>query len=610
MATRAATFSAKIHTLSDFHFRTRHGILPLPSGIDIANTVKYFSQTLLGVLKDVPSIPIEMMRNKELDHGRVALFPILDYKELYHIIVNLLDVVPLVHMGSYVLGQSLLHTMVCLLPFLEHHYIDTLPYLVSSTMTTFPETLHQDIIDTLCTHLLPFSITDASGLENQSYATLSTPSILLTVFQYSKNPAHHFQLLECLMSLKKDVIKDLLWVIAYGTSVARSPAAILLFYYWPTLNPTPYDRKSLHSFTGWKTVACQRENCLGGEYNESIQMCFDPSIAIGTGDHPPPLYVCQSCSEQIRLTECESCHLVDILLPVQMVSLTCENKNCKSSEKVAVCTCFSMECASYNSNRPIRYCLQCHNFRHNNQHGKKHIVHLAIESAWNIDKDIHVHLMEAIVSLLKEAQPIVDGHFKEVSRLEQHLRATCLIDDGNGNTGIPTGSDGDSSHLACSSVTILEERRLLSRYGVYLLVGTCKPVNNSPTEALGRLLSMLFQWFDATAYLRDDQSGSMLERLKSEYVHKFLMDVCETNFDVFAACLLPHPPDFARVGGHWDKLTSRTSRIKEGFNRIFCLVPYEIISSHVWNFIMGYWMEAIRSEVPEHELPELRMLLR
>ena len=36
---------------------------------------------------------------------------------------------------------------------------------------------------------------------------------------------------------------DLLHVIAYGPTVAKVAAANLLFLYWPSLNPTPAERK-------------------------------------------------------------------------------------------------------------------------------------------------------------------------------------------------------------------------------------------------------------------------------------------------------------------------------------------------------------------------------
>jgi len=43
--------------------------------------------------------------------------------------------------------------------------------------------------------------------------------------------------------------------------------------------------------------------------------------------------------------------------------------------------------------------------------------------------------------------------------------------------------------------------------------------------------------------------------------------------------------------------------------RLFCLVPYEIITTDIWDYIMPHWMEAITNDVPEKELPELKMIL-
>lgn len=54
--------------------------------------------------------------------------------------------------------------------------------------------------------------------------------------------ALHLQLVERLMTFKKNIKKDLLVVIAYGTSVARYHAARLLFNYWPLYNANKFDR--------------------------------------------------------------------------------------------------------------------------------------------------------------------------------------------------------------------------------------------------------------------------------------------------------------------------------------------------------------------------------
>lgn len=97
----------------------------------------------------------------------------------------------------------------------------------------------------------------------------------------------------------------------------------------------------------------------------------------------------------------------------------------------------------------------------------------------------------------------------------------------------------------------LEERQLLGRYGVWLLVGRCTPCEDTPVEILGRLLAMLFHWFHVTAYSYDGQEESTLEKLKNEYVCTWLQNIRTTHNKLFLSCLLPHPPEYARVGGHW-----------------------------------------------------------
>lgn len=155
----------------------------------------------------------------------------------------------------------------------------------------------------------------------------------------------------------------------------------------------------------------------------------------------------------------------------------------------------------------------------------------------------------------------------------------------------------------------LEERQLLGRYGIWLLVGRCTPTADTPVEILGRLLSMLFHWFHVTAYSNDGEIESSIEKLKIEYVCGWLKDIARSHYKEFIACLLPHPPEYSRVGGHWDTLASRTCHLKEGLQRLICLVPYEVITAEIWDVVMPHWMEAITNDVPEKELPELKIVL-
>lgn len=152
-----------------------------------------------------------------------------------------------------------------------------------------------------------------------------------------------------------------------------------------------------------------------------------------------------------------------------------------------------------------------------------------------MEVEMQTYMVEAIVSLLKEAKiPTI-----EVKETTEQIGSTS----SSGSVPKPTVPVADN-------ITI-EERQLLGRYGVWLLVGRCTPVEETPVEILGRLLAMLFHWFHMTAYSYDGQKENSLEKLKNESVCDWLRDIAETHYKLFISCLLPHPPDYARVGGHW-----------------------------------------------------------
>lgn len=65
-----------------------------------------------------------------------------------------------------------------------------------------------------------------------------------------------------------------------------------------------------------------------------------------------------------------------------------------------------------------------------------------------------------------------------------------------------------------------------------------------------------------------------------------------------------------QVGGYWDKSCSTVTQLKEGLNRILCLIPYNVISQPLWECFMPEWLEAIRTEVPDLQLKEFREVLR
>ena len=62
-----------------------------------------------------------------------------------------------------------------------------------------------------------------------------------------------------------DSLQDMLCVVAHGTPSARLPAANLLFYYWPSLNPTPVDRRNIlgkyNTSPTWTPPPCCSPEC-------------------------------------------------------------------------------------------------------------------------------------------------------------------------------------------------------------------------------------------------------------------------------------------------------------------------------------------------------------
>ncbi|CAK9822552.1 Protein unc-79 homolog [Anthophora retusa] len=617
MGTRYAAYSLKLTSLHDYYQRLLHGSQPVPSGLDMANTVKSFSQMLLSLLKEVREAPLEMVKAQKFDAERMACYPNLDYKQLYNALTQLIDVVPHIHIGLQAFGQALLQCLACLLPFLDHDLIDNVPYLTASSISVLPVELHQDIVNYLCFYILPFTIARKTEDGSENAASQSIAAVIMMIFQYSTNPAHHCQLLECLMALKAGVVKDILCVVAYGTAPARASAAKLLFYYWPSFNPNLFDRRAvLVKFANdLAPFVCQRDSCPNAGNAEAGKVCYDHRISITFAtETPPPLYLCIECANEIH-REHPNQMFYDILHPMQQVSMICENKNCRATDKSAISVCFSTECASYNGNHPIRYCQQCHNIRHNNRRGGDHVYHMALPHISQLDSQTQTYMVQAIVSLLKEAEQLSMDSNREVSEISTNKGSAGFPgSSGSGAGGSGSGGQFDS--------TTLEERQLLGRYGVWLLVGLCTPNQDTSIEILGRLLSMLFHWFHVTAYCFDGtkkslmhlifsvgQAESALEKLKTEYVCGWLSEVMKTHYDVFISCLLPHPADYVRVGGHWETLASRTSHLKDGLDRLFCLVPYEVITPDVWDYVMPHWMEAMVNDVPEYELHELKMIL-
>ncbi|KAM5129786.1 protein unc-79 homolog isoform 3-T3 [Mantella aurantiaca] len=472
-----------------------------------------------------------------------------------------------------------------------------------STLATFPPFLHKDITEYLSTSFLPMAILGSRGRDGNvpQHVNLSASSMLMIAMQYTSNPVYHCQLLECLMKYKQEVWKDLLYVIAYGPSQVKPPAVQMLFHYWPNLKPPGAisEYRGLQ-YTAWNPIHCQHIECHNAINKPAVKMCIDAALSVALGDKPPPLYLCEECSQRIAGDHSE--WLIDVLLPQAEISAICQKKNCSSHVRRAVVTCFSAGCCGRHGNRPVRYCKRCHSYHHNQEAGgaSSSETHLFQTSPPPINTrecgaEELVCAVEAVISLLKEAEFHAEQRECEMNRRRQ----MGLASSHHSLDNTDFDNKDDDKH----------DQRLLSQFGIWFLVSLCTPSENTPTESLARLVSMVFQWFHSTAYMMDDEVGSLVEKLKPQFVTKWLKTVCDIRFDVMVMCLLPKPMEFARVGGYWDKSCSTVTQLKEGLNRILCLIPYNVINQPVWECIMPEWLEAIRTEVPDNQLKEFREVL-
>uniref|UniRef100_A0A3P8UI91 Unc-79 homolog, NALCN channel complex subunit n=1 Tax=Cynoglossus semilaevis TaxID=244447 RepID=A0A3P8UI91_CYNSE len=447
-----------------------------------------------------------------------------------------------------------------------------------STLATFPPFLHKDIIEYLSTSFLPMAILGSTRRDGgvPAYVNFSASSMLMIAMQYTSNPVYHCQLLECLMKHKQEVWKDLLYVISYGPSQVKPPAVQMLFHYWPNLKPPGAisEYRGLQ-YTAWNPIHCQHIECHNAINKPAVKMCIDPTLSVALGDKPPPLYICEECSQRIAGLTAPPPPLHFFLF-------------------------LGSGCCGRHGNRPVRYCKRCHVNHHSSEVGAAAETHLYQTSPPPINTrecgaEELVCTVEAVISLLKEAEIHAEQREFELNKRRQ----MGLSASHHSLDNIEFDNKEDDQH----------DQRLLSQFGIWFLVSLCTPNENTPTESLARLVSMVFQWFHSTAYMMDDEVGSLVEKLKPQFVTKWLKTVCDVRFDVMVMCLLPKPAEFARVGGYWDKSCSTVTQLKEGLNRILCLIPYNIISQPLWECFMPEWLESIRTEVPDHQLKEFREVL-
>ncbi|WKY02896.1 hypothetical protein Q1695_016301 [Nippostrongylus brasiliensis] len=522
---------------------------------------------LVRFLKDFPQGQTQYCERFSSDPARWNLYPNLNYSGLFYAIVNLLEVFPLINTGQTAIGEAVLDTLKALMMFLDRDTLEQLPLLLASHIGVFPSELDRQVVHLLADAVLPFAIGE------ETFIKLSVPGVLMLVLQQTYDPCLHTWIMEGAMSSSPNIYQDLVQVIAKGTSESRVAAANLLLHYWPFPNPHIIHRKTIqYKVHAWQRITCQSTTCT--EKGPSVKSCYDPVICADVADTSPPVFLCRKCADNVIAER--KAPMKILTQPMQASSATCQNKDCQSQSRLAVGICFSHDCTRSHNFVPIRLCQECLMSLHANCE-TPHLVHHGSGCVWG--QDVMWGTVEAIVKLLRETAQFegTEGEGKRPKWLRQ-------LEGGHS-----LGKEID---------TMADERRMLSRFGVWMMAALCPPNQNADPQAISYIMYNVFQWFATTALLPNDSMGASLEQLKTDFVCDWINMAIRIHYEVFIATLSPVEEE----GRHFEQT-------KEGLARLLALMPYDVISMETWSRVMPKWLQLIYEKCSEEHQQELKILL-
>ncbi|VDK82206.1 unnamed protein product [Litomosoides sigmodontis] len=536
----------------------------------------------------MPAVPASAFVRFSPTLNRVTLYPNLNYSGLYCGIINLLDVFQQISASHFDIGDAILDTIKALYFFLQRDLLEQLPVLLASQLGTLPPALDKKLVHLISTCLIPFIVVPKQEC-------LSVPAVLMMILQHSADLSLHTLFVESLLAQKENVYRDMILVLSKGTSEARIAAANLLFHYWPIHNKHILRRKSIqYRIQAWTCIPCQNTKCV--EKEPSVRCCFDPLISVKYGETAPPISLCKKCAEMVEGSG-DKITTVPISMPMSASSnLLCQNKanfilhlasGCQSSKRLAVGICFSEDCIRSHQYVPLRLCQECLVALHSAS-SKEHMKHWGLECAWGTDVERDV--VEAIVKLLKETS----ANLEELEAGDKRPKWLRQLESG---------------HIAREIDKMTDERRTLSRFGIWLLAAICPPIPDANPQAIAYMMSMLLQWFATTALLPNDSIGAALEQLKTDFVLDWINLAIINHYENFIEALMPNPPEYAQVGGTWDRLSTKKEQMRDGLHKLLAIMPYDIITLNMWNRLMPQWMQSICCLMKDDDFSGFRILL-
>ena len=240
---------------------------------------------------------------------------------------------------------------------------------------------------------------------------------------------------------------------------------------------------------GWSLPHCQSVHCAEKGLRQNIFILFyatscsnrftyEPALCGNLGDSAPPIFLCNGCADsaQAEMPIRFLCHP----LP-NAISATCQNKGCSSSSRIAVGTCFDEDCIRSNGYLPLRLCQECFVALHPPEtRATEHIRHSGQSQIWSIYPLENI-MVEAVVKLLREtsAQLTELSSEGEAAKRPKWLRQL--------EAGRELGREVDQ---------LSDERRMLSRFGIWLMAAHCPPVMEATSvEQLNYLKFVSFTEF-------------------------------------------------------------------------------------------------------------------
>ncbi|CAK5107903.1 unnamed protein product [Meloidogyne enterolobii] len=429
--------------------------------------------------------------------------------------------------------------------------LEQLPLLLASQLGVFPSEVDRRLVHLLCDCIFPYSF--GEGVNGR----VSVPAVLILVLHHSADNSLHTLIIERLAYRLPDLYSDLLTVIASGTSESRIAAVNLLFHYWPLLYPGIMLRRTVqYRVQAWSSPQCQNTQCV---------------------EKGP------------------------------------RHAGCNSSNRIAKGTCFDEDCIRSNGHVPLRLCevillkdkfknfflalsKECFNALHpvENIRAYEHNRHSGHGSVWG--SPYERVMVEAIVKLLRETS----SKLTELSADGESAKRPKWLRQLEG--GRELGREIDP---------LSDERRMLSRFGIWLMVAHCPPVPEATPSSVGYLLGALFQWFSTTALLPNDAMGQTLEQLKADFGCDWLNQALSNHYEVFINELLPQQlePLYGNIEDTiWDERFVRKEIMRDGLSKLLALAPYDIISITTWSRVMPHWLHSLNNDlVSEEDLLELKV---